>query len=704
LIATSTVRLNLKIRVMNPKANSTCPKAALSLLFSILVISFIPAGALFAQAPQKMSYQAVIRDNANVLQSNKAIGMRISILQGSPTGTLVYQETYSPNPQTNINGLLTVTVGAGTPVFGTFSAINWAAGPYYIKTEADPTGGTTYTITGTSQLQSVPYALMANNIGSGVPYMSVAGKTSTMDSALFVVRNTSGQIVFAVYNEGVRIYVDNGAKGSTKGGFAIGGFGTGKGVSQPLFVVDPDSIRAYIDTGSFKGRKGGFAIGSFDKSKAGIEEYFRVTRDSSRIYINGTSSKAAKGGFAIGSFNGSKAGTSQYLRVTVDSTRIYTTDTIKGFSIGNLKSGISQNYMKMSPLNYFIGQESGSKTTPGAGDLGKFNSFMGYQAGLNNINGKKNVFIGHQSGLNNNADFNIFIGNESGKANNTGQYNSFLGYQTGLLNTSGNSNTFLGFQAGKNNQTGAQDTYMGYNSGMGLTANSTGNKNVFVGCASGSYHNSGDNNTFVGYSAGSANQTGASNVFLGNQAGSAETGSNRLYVDVTNTASPLLWGDFQNRRLVINGNSSSNINNRTFFVNGSAGGTGAWFNDSDLRLKRNVETISNAMQKVLELRGVTFYWRDSLNRDDQRHIGFIAQEARNVIPEVVGHNGAAYDMQYSPVTALLVEAFKEQHRQITDYMKSTEELKKLVRELITKNTELQNEVESLKSNSINQNR
>lgn len=114
---------------------------------------------VFAQAPQKMSYQAVIRNTSNALVANQAVGMRVSILQGSPTGTEVYKETYSPNPQTNANGLVTIQIGSGTPVTGNFSSINWSAGPYFIKTETDPAGGTNYTITGTSQLLSVPYAM-----------------------------------------------------------------------------------------------------------------------------------------------------------------------------------------------------------------------------------------------------------------------------------------------------------------------------------------------------------------------------------------------------------------------------------------------------------------------------------------------------------------------------------------------------------------
>jgi trimeric autotransporter adhesin len=114
---------------------------------------------VFAQAPQKMSYQCVVRNNSGALVINQGIGLKITILQGSPAGTIVYQETYSPNPQTNANGLLSVEIGGGVSITGTFSAINWASGPYYLKTETDPAGGTNYTIVGTSQLLSVPFAL-----------------------------------------------------------------------------------------------------------------------------------------------------------------------------------------------------------------------------------------------------------------------------------------------------------------------------------------------------------------------------------------------------------------------------------------------------------------------------------------------------------------------------------------------------------------
>jgi len=117
----------------------------------------------FAQSPEGMSYQAIVRDSGNALVTEQPIGVQISILQGSATGTAVYAETHTTT--TNSNGLLTLVIGTGSTA-DDFSAIDWANGPYFIKTETDPTGGTNYSITATSQMLSVPYALYAKTAGS----------------------------------------------------------------------------------------------------------------------------------------------------------------------------------------------------------------------------------------------------------------------------------------------------------------------------------------------------------------------------------------------------------------------------------------------------------------------------------------------------------------------------------------------------------
>lgn len=128
-------------------------------IFSICAVILITA-SVFAQSPEKMSYQAVIRNSSNNLVTNTQVGMQISILQDSTSGIAVYVETQTPT--TNANGLISIEIGAGTLVSGDFTTINWANGNYFIKTEtAVEAPLTAYTITGVSQLLSVPYALHA---------------------------------------------------------------------------------------------------------------------------------------------------------------------------------------------------------------------------------------------------------------------------------------------------------------------------------------------------------------------------------------------------------------------------------------------------------------------------------------------------------------------------------------------------------------
>jgi hypothetical protein len=135
-------------------------------LITFFTAIFVTA-IVFAQAPNKMSYQAVIRNNSNALVANQGVSIRISILQGSSVGTVVYVETQIPT--TNASGLASIEIGGGTVVSGNFTNINWANGPFFIKTETDPTGGGNYNITGTSQLLSVPYAMYAATSGSSIP-------------------------------------------------------------------------------------------------------------------------------------------------------------------------------------------------------------------------------------------------------------------------------------------------------------------------------------------------------------------------------------------------------------------------------------------------------------------------------------------------------------------------------------------------------
>jgi hypothetical protein len=133
------------------------------------------------KTPQKMSYQAIIRNSADSLLISTPVGMRISLVQGTPSGTVVFSETQTAI--TNANGLVSLQIGMGTVVTGTFACINWAAGPYYVKTETDLAGGTNYTIISSNEIQSVPYALFSEN---GIAPGTVAGEMNYWNGTAWV--------------------------------------------------------------------------------------------------------------------------------------------------------------------------------------------------------------------------------------------------------------------------------------------------------------------------------------------------------------------------------------------------------------------------------------------------------------------------------------------------------------------------------------
>ncbi|MEY8758353.1 beta strand repeat-containing protein [Chryseobacterium tongliaoense] len=214
-----------------------------------------------AQVPEKMSYQAVVRNISGQLLLNQSIGMKVSILQGSAVGPVVYSERLTGN--TNANGLISLEIGTGTVLTGTFNTINWSSGSYYLKTETDPTGGTTYTITGTSQLLSVPYAMYAKTAGGGggsfaIPYTntvnnagtlftltndgdgtSVEGVNNTTTSNIASVRGIVSNASPGGFSAGVR-GINNGT-----GGLGVGVWGSQAGSGWGVYGVTPNGLGVY---------------------------------------------------------------------------------------------------------------------------------------------------------------------------------------------------------------------------------------------------------------------------------------------------------------------------------------------------------------------------------------------------------------------------------------------------------------------------
>ena len=303
-------------------------KTLFTLALFVLTISFYLPKQASAQTPESFKYQAVVRDGSGVVIPNHVVGVQISIIQGSQTGTVVYSETFAPT--TNLYGLINLNIGTGT-TSDVFEDINWVNGPYFIKLEVDVTGGTTYADLGTSQLRSVPFALLAKdiqnkqilnfsndtlyltdggqvylgnytnkwathgddiyntntkNVGVGIEdpmgKLVVQGDSAVSDTLpLFEVKNKDGITVFAVYDGGVRVYVnDDPAKANNdKSGFAIGGYRLDKSISNEYLRISPDSIRLYIkenDGSKANNDKGGFAIGGYRLDKTTPSNYFNV--------------------------------------------------------------------------------------------------------------------------------------------------------------------------------------------------------------------------------------------------------------------------------------------------------------------------------------------------------------------------------------------------------------------------------------------
>ncbi len=589
---------------------------------AFILLAMVCGGfTILAQSPGLFNYQAVVRNSNGDLMINSDINFRISIREGSSDGTTVFSETHLV--QSNSYGVCNLKIGDGNNITGSLSTIDWSSGTYFLQIETDVSGGESFTETGTVQLLSVPYAMYANavsntddadadptnelqdltfsgdtlslengnhiifpydsshwavngqsiyyntgnvGIGSSTPRSKLEVKADasfTVDDTLFSVKDKDGNIVFAVFPDGAKVYVNEGVKGrvggfavtgrnptkaplaeeeylrvtpdSTRiwvtedptkarvGGFAVTGRNPTKGMSGDYLVVTSDSTRIYInDTTTAKRRVGGFAVTGRNPTKGPNDDYLRVTRDSTRVYITESTTKARVGGFAVTGRNPTKGVDYEFLKVTSDSTRIFTKDTVSGFGIGNLNTGAAESYLKLNPNNYLIGHNSGNNLTKG-----KYNSFMGYEAGYTTDIGSNNIFMGYKSGYTNDeGDGNLFIGNESGYSNMYGSSNVFLGYQAGYGNTEGDYNTYIGYKSAYTSSKGSYNTFIGYQSG---TLN-IGQNNVFIGYMSGGNSPAGESNVFIGKNSG-LNNKGQSNVFIGNETGiNNEFGFSNIFI------------------------------------------------------------------------------------------------------------------------------------------------------------------------------
>ena len=467
----------------------------------LLIISFISYTLTsLAQAPNNFNYQAVARDASGNLLANQNVNFRISILQTSAVGIAVYVETHAKI--TNAYGQATLIIGGGTVITGNFSTINWGSNSYYLKTEMDATGGNNYSVMGTTQLLSVPYALYSNTSGNG------GGTTYTSGSGINIngniISNTASDQTITLTGTGTTTVT------GTYPNFTIGStdnsinYTPGNGISINGNIISNTAPNQVITLS-----------GSGATSVSGSYPNFIISStDNNTTLPSGTTNQTLR-------HNGS---------TWVSNNLLFNTDTRIGIGISNpaQQLEITQNFRLPASTttagniykdaniflhnkgtdNVFLGVNSGNlaltgnnNTALGAYSLyslttGNYLTAVGAYALRNNSSGLQNTAVGYYA---------MFT-------NTTGSYNSAFGYRALNGNTTGYENTAIGYQSLLNTNTGYSNTAIGYQS---LYANTTGNQNTATGDYSLRSNTSGNENSSYGFYSLSLNSTGYNNSAFG---------------------------------------------------------------------------------------------------------------------------------------------------------------------------------------------
>lgn len=381
---------------------------------TVLFLLLLTCHRADAQVPAKMSYQAVIRKASNALVVNAPVKMRISILQGSVTGTAVYTELH--NPTTNANGLVSLEIGAGTSPSGSIANIDWSNGPFYLRTEIDPSNETNYSVTTTTQLLSVPYSLFSNT--ANVARVSDTAFILKSDKFSNTAAGSAAQLV-----SGSGSVVGNVAIGDSALKYNLASFNTAIGSRS----LNRNTFGAFnVGLGAFSLRSN--TSGSFNFS-VGNNALASNTTGSNNIAIgaNALSSNTTGGlNIAIG-FNALKnsigPGPNAEGNVAIGfksmenalSTRGNTAlgySSMNSLTIGNDNTGLGENVLSNAKEAY-NNVVIGSAAMIGASDKASNNVVIGVRAG-SSISGNGNTFIGYEAGIANKGSGNIFLGNGAG--------------------------------------------------------------------------------------------------------------------------------------------------------------------------------------------------------------------------------------------------------------------------------------------------
>ena len=376
---------------------------------------------VMAQAPQGFSYQAVLRSPNGEIMANKDVNLRISLRAKAIDGNICYQETHEVT--TSTGGVIAVVVGQGGSPSVDFATVPWSQG-IFLQTEVKNNSG--WIDMGTSQIMAVPFslhaqtadfansatyaeqALRANELSSNNPVTVNPSQNHAAGDPIFTVRNSAGKIVFAVYEDGVRAYVN---AGTERSGFVV------SDLAQPqdtFMNVSLEGITFNVRSdNSARPQRAGFRVGGMDGTRAENDgfAYLSISPDSTRINLKESTYRPQRAGFRVGGMDGTRGESGDLLVVNADSTRIYIGKQNGSFAVSSRNDdglrASGRDYLSITPNNANItfgganvGQEAiGSFTVSGRDAQGAIKEFMKVEkdkATFNQVYSEGDVLVGGQ--------------------------------------------------------------------------------------------------------------------------------------------------------------------------------------------------------------------------------------------------------------------------------------------------------------------
>lgn len=660
---------------------------------------------LQAQPPQKISYQAVVRNSTNALVTNQPVGVKITILQGSATGTPVFAETHTPT--TNANGLINIVIGTGSPAINGLLDVVWSTGPYFIKTEIDPAGGTAYSITSTSELLSVPYALYAKKAEStNLLNLPFAGSSHSINNA-FSVKNNNG---IAIVGWGDDAYGNTfGVVGSTNSGVGIGVRGINKsttgialGISGETYSSEGVAVKgiANSSTGSAAGVMGevsspnGIGVAGYSTSTTGSA--VGVLGYSSAL--DGTGVSGESKWIGVKGINRSTTGFAYGVQGEV-----YSPDGIAVMGYSSSKTGTSKGVYGLTYSDEGKGVLGENRSTTGSnyGVYGYSASTEGYgvygESSYCGVRGRNFTKTGTAYGVQGLVNSSSGIGVEGTAYSMTGNTIGVYGQSASLEGTGlwGFSSSLTGKTKGVVGYINSPDGFSGYFAGGKFHVR--GRVGIGTETPDAGIHLKGTGfpETFMFLEAATGNDAGF-RIYEGATAkwhifNDVNAGGLRMYNTAAATA-------------IFCKQDNSNVGIGTITpgyklqVGNSGDGTqaraNAWNTFSDARLKKDFTKINRPLEMVEKLTGYYYYWKEGV--DQNRQVGFSAQEIRDVMPEVVseGEDGLL-SVEYGKISPLLLEAIKALKNENDRLKTENSELKAISEKNEVRITEIENMLRDL---------